>query len=129
MLSIFQFVKVAGAIAESQGSKTSQFLNEVASIPIKVFSAIAVLLSDAVDERLRLAIAIAIVSVLSEAQNTLGFVNSAIGTRITTKNAEELFYERYGMFVRYIEMRLRRRLPGGVVAKDVLLEWRRSVFP
>jgi len=123
MLSLFQFVKVGAAIAESQGSKASQFLNEVASIPIRVFSAIAVLLSNAVDERLRQAIAIAIGSVLSEAQNKLELVDRALS--ITTRNAEELFYERYGMLVRYFSMRL--GLPEGVVARDVLLEWRRSV--
>lgn len=123
MLLLFQFVRVAGALAESGGSKAAAFLNEIASIPMKVFSAVALLLSDAIDVRLRQALAIEIGRFLEEAQAQLTFLDE--GIKLTTKNVEEKFLESYGLIDRYLRMRL--GISSNVEARDILLEWRKSV--
>lgn len=123
MLSLFQFVKVASALAESQSSKTAGFLNEIASIPMKVFSAVATLLSDAIDMRMREAVTLAIANVLYEAKQQLVFMDANI--KLTTRNVEEMFYESYSFFNRFLRMRL--GTPDGLDARDVLLQWRQSV--
>ena len=123
IMSLFQFVKVAGALAESQNFKAAGFLDEIASIPMKVFSAASALLSNAIDMRLREAVALAIAGVLSEAKQQLSFADT--GIKLTTKNVEQLFYESYSLLTRYVRMRL--GVPNGVDARDVLLQWRQSV--
>lgn len=125
VLALFQFVKVGAAIAESQfaGKRASQFLNDVASIPMKVFSAVATLVSDEVDTDLRNSIALAIGSMLKQAQKQLSLLDT-IGT-LTSKTAERLFYDRYGRWTRVLDMQL--GVPRGVDAREVLLEWKRSV--
>lgn len=123
ILSLFQFVKVAGALAESRSSEAAGFLNEIAAVPMKVFSAVAVLLSEAIDIRLRKGIALAIGSVLSEARTQLVLLDR--NTRLTALNVERRFYESYGMIDRFLRMGL--GVPHGVDARAVLLQWRQSV--
>ena len=123
MLSLFQFVKVAGALAESRSSEAAAFLNEIAAVPMKVFSAVALLLSEAIDMRLREGIALAIGGVLFEAQTQLVLLDRSI--RLTALNVEHKFYESYGMIDRFLRMGL--GVPDGVDARAVLLQWRQSV--
>lgn len=126
MLALFQFVKVGAALAESQrgtDDQASRFLNDIASIPIKVFSVVAALASSSVDIRLRKAIALAIGEVLKTATSQLALVNDRVN--MTTRNVEEMFYRRYGWMTRNLYMQL--QFPSGVSPRDVLLEWKGAV--
>jgi hypothetical protein len=84
---------------------------------------VAVLLSEAIDIRLRKGIALAIGSVLSEARTQLVLLDR--NTRLTALNVERRFYESYGMIDRFLRMGL--GVPHGVDARAVLLQWRQSV--
>lgn len=127
MLSLFQFVKVAGALAESQSQhdgKVAAFLNEIAAIPMKVFSTVAVLLSDAIDMRLRESVALAIGDVLAEARTQLALGDR--GLKLTTANVRDLFYQAYSPISRSF-LRMGLGVPAGVEARRVMLVWRQIV--
>jgi len=124
MLSLFQFVKVSAVLAESQGiNESAAFFNEIASIPIKVYSAVAALCSNMVDDKLREAIAIAVGEVLRSARSSIQYIDQAV--KLTTRNVETQFYKRYGLWMRKLYMNL--QLPEGVAAREVLLEWKNAI--
>jgi len=117
VLGLFGFVKVAGALVQSNSRSASEALDQLASLPIKVYGAVAALLSNAVDERLRLAIAHSIDDVLVLATRSVEIPDRGV----TTRNLVERFQEEVSLLRRFLHL----RLPRGVDARDVLLEWRR----
>lgn len=117
-LGLFGFVKVAGALVQSNSRSASEALDQLASLPTKVYGAVAALLSNAVDERLRLAIARSIDDVLVLATRPIELP----GRGVTTRNLVERFQEEVSLLRRFLHM----KLPRGVDARDVLIEWRRA---